>query len=282
MGIKRTDYNRIFLNLLPKQSWLVKIESELIGLLQSCDSESHKELIIDLLEDFCYINENILNTYVENIADYIITDTGFNINTTQIVGMAINSDPCSSQWILQLLKPILTKKGWNRVKITPNFQSGINKMNKIGYSQIILIDEFIGSGQTVEGHMNLLNSQAKQDFEIKACFIAGMEEGINRVSKSFSEFKCFISLKKGISDKYTDPQKKYALNQMTELESSLLPKIGRRELKEFHLGFNQAEALYSSFGNVPNSVFPFFWWPYNDQAENRNPILIRNEPGLDL
>ena len=279
--MKREDFNKYY-KLLPRQNWLSEKENELINLLTSCKNEAQKDLIFDLLEDFHYLNSDIFTKYLELIAGYIINDTGFEIEKTQIVGMTMDSNPDSSQWLLHQLKPILTKKGWNNVKITTSFHRGVRKLNKDGLTQLVLVDEFIGSGQSIEGRIRYLRDKAKKEYEIKACFIAGMEYGINRVSENFAEFKCFIPLKKGISDKYSSPKSERAILHMSELESYLLQQINKKKLKDYHLGFNQAEALYSSYGNTPNSVFPFFWWPYDRQKSPRNPILIRNEEGLGL
>lgn len=273
-----TNYYRI----LPRQSWLVKKEDEVKGLISVCKNKNQKKLLFDLLEDFRYIDHNVLNIYLEHIADYIINESGFDIKNTQIVGMVMDSNPDSSQWILQLLKPILTKKGWNNVKITPEFHRAVRKLNRDGLTNLILIDEFIGTGQSVKGRLNYLKDQAKSEYVIKAIFLAGMEEGISNVESRFSDFKCFIPLKKGISDKYNGSNKDIALELMLELESLLLPEINNKKLDDYSMGFGKAEALYSSYGNAPNSLFPFFWWPYDRKNSFRNPILIRNEEGLGL
>lgn len=271
-----------FIKILPNQKWLKNKESELMSMISSCKTAQQEDLIFNLLENFKYVCSDILDKYIESIADYIIDETGFKLEKVQIVGMAMDDNPDSSQWILQQLKPILTKKGWNNVKITTRFDKGVKLMNKENLTQLILVDEFIGSGQSVEGRINLLKERATVNFEIKACFIAGMEFGINRVIKSFDDFRCFIPLKKGISEKYQDEEKSIAIKNMTELETVLLQKINNIELAAYHLGFNEAEALYSSFGNTPNSVFPYFWWPYDNKKNKRNPILIRNQEGLGL
>ena len=271
-----------YFRILPKQNWLAEKESELMNMVSSCKTNQQQDLVFSLLEDFQYVGSEILNRYIESIADYIINDSGFDIKRTQIVGMAMDDNPDSSQWVLHQLKSIMTKKGWNNVKITTRFDKAVKIMNSEMLNQLVLVDEFIGSGQSVEGRINLLKARAKTDYEIKACFIAGMEFGIERVVNSFADFKCFIPLKKAISEKMTDEKRSDAIIFMKELESTLLPKINDKELSTYHFGYNGAEALYSSICNTPNSVFPYFWWPYDLNSQNRNPILIRNEEGLGL
>jgi len=279
--MKRKFFEKYY-RLLPKQNWLVDKEESLANLINYCSNENQEELIFKLLNEFYFINETLLPRYLNYMADYIVNKSNFNIEETQIIAMTMDDNPDSSQWILHQLKPYLTKKGWNNVKITTRFDKGIRIMNKQGLSKLILIDEFIGSGQSVEGRIKLLNERATCDFEIKACFIAGMETGIRRVKDSFSEFICFIPLTKGISDYFTGKEKETALSNMIDLEKTLLQKIDNKELNTYHFGYGEAESLYSSFGNVPNSVFPFFWWPYDVERHYRNPILIRTEEGLSL
>jgi hypothetical protein len=279
--MNKEDFNNYF-ELLPRQNWLTEKEEQMINLISSCKNKEQKKLIFELLEDFRYVDYKLFNRYLENIADYIINDSGFEIENTQIVGMVMDSNPDSSQWILQLLKPILTKKGWNNVKITPEFHRAVRKMNREGLTNLILIDEFIGSGQSVDGRLNYLEEKAKTEYKINACFLAGMENGINKVKSRFNDFKCLIPLKKGISDKYQSPLKEKAIQNMLDLENQLLPLINKKKLADYSFGFGKVEALYSSHGNAPNSVFPFFWWPYDIKKEFRNSLLIRNEDGLGL
>lgn len=281
--MKRKDYERLY-KLFPKQSWLLDKEEELKELLSSCKKQEHKNLIFELLEDFSFVNDTLFKTYLNLIADYIINDSGFDITRTQIVGMSMDSSPDSSQWVIQLLKPILTKKGWNNVKMSNNFSKGVRLLNNEGYNQIILVDEFIGSGQSVIGRIEHLKRTLKPNisYEIKACFIAGMEQGIQNVIEHFDDFKCFLTLNRGISDKYEGEKLIQELKSMDVLESDLLPKINNKELSKYKRGYNQTETLYSSDGNTPNSVFPIFWWPYDSKESSRNTLLIRNEEGLGL
>ena len=271
-----------YYKILPKQSWLAEKESELMSVIESCKTNHQQDLLFRLLENFHFVGSDILNKYIESIADYIINATGFDIEKTQVVGMAMDDNPDSSHWILHQLKKYLTKKGWNNVKITTRFDKAIKIMNKENLTQLVLVDEFIGSGKSVSGRINLIKERAKVEFEIKACFIAGMEFGIKRVENNFLEFRCFIPLKKGISETFADQEKEAAISDMTALESDLLPQINDKKLSEYHLGYHGTEALYSSDANTPNSVFPYFWWPYDRKESSRETIFIRNEEGLGL
>lgn len=257
-------------------------EAQFTALLSDCKSQEHKDLLFELLDRFNYVNHELFSTCLKSMADYIVNDTEFDIARTQVVGMTMDSNPDSSDWILQELKRHLTEREWNNVKITPNFTRAVQKLNREGLNQLVLVDEFIGSGQSVIGRIEHLKRASVTEYEIKGCFMAGMEEGIQAVEGQFLDFRCLLPMKKGITDFYPSTEIQKNIDIMKELESELLPQINDKVISDYHLGYNGAEALYSSHGNPPNSIFPVFWWPYNKDKAWRNTILTRNEKGLGL
>ncbi|QHL85974.1 hypothetical protein GU926_00350 [Nibribacter ruber] len=279
--MKREDYNRI-LRLYPKQKWLVKKESELFSLLQHCDLPHQKELVFELLNEFIYVDLELLEIYLENIAEYIVNSSGFTLERTIITALAWEGDPDSSQMIIQLLRPWMTRKGWNNVAFASNVPKGMKLLNKYGYDQVILVDEFLGTGRTAEIRIEYLRQGAVRDLEIKACFVAGMKFGLCKISKLYDDVFCTLELDQAITDKYSGIEKTNAIRSMHQLETKLLNDINGKKLKDYKFGFSKTQALYSSYGNIPNSVFPIFWWPYDNESKNRNVLFIRNETGLEL
>ena len=61
--LKREDFNIIY-RLYSKQSWLCDKEDCLIDLLALCSNESEKKLLIDLLNDFSFLDLKLLNYYL--------------------------------------------------------------------------------------------------------------------------------------------------------------------------------------------------------------------------
>ena len=147
-------------------------------------------------------------------------------------------------------------------------------------TKIVLIDEFIGTGKTVLNRMNLINQNLKQSKKkiSKIQFIvrtfAATEQGLS-VLKSFGvDAKCILTIKKGISDFYKPKDVIKNLELMKNIESSLADSYFDVNLPS--LGYGQCEALYyREEGNIPNNVFPIFWWPCYKNNIDRVPMFTR-------
>lgn len=279
--IKKDELRDIF-SLYSKQSWLCEKEDSLLELLLLCETSENKKLIIKLLNDFNYLDKRALSTYLSLIADYIITDSGFVQNTCQVAAITYDDEADSSQKILDYIKMPLFLKGWDDFKSVNRYGATIKNYNE-GRNQIIFIDEFIGSGQTILGRIKQLKNDIKDDFNLKFCFIAGMDYGIKKIEEQGFEVFCPLRLPKGITERFIGEEIEASINNMRILEEKLAPKINDFELQKYSLGYNGAEALYSlegSFGNTPNSVFPIFWWPRILNNNQRQTLLTRFERGL--
>lgn len=279
--LKKEDFNRVY-GLYPIQPWLCEKESFLIELIELCDTLEHKDLIIDLLREFNYLDQKVLNSFLNYVADCIINDSGFQEDICIIASITADDSADSSQKVLDYIKTPLFKMGWSNI-ITVNRFNDIPKHILKGKSQIILIDEFIGSGQTIHHRLRSTNGWPKTKFEIKFCFLAGMDYAIKDIEKNGYEVFCPLRLKKGISERYEETIVSNAIARMKELEEKLAQQINTHNLSTFSLGYNDTQALYSlesCLGNTPNSVFPIFWWPRFSNNSLRNTLLTRVEQGL--
>jgi hypothetical protein len=279
--VNKEDLLKIF-SLYSKQSWLIEKEDQLLELFLFCETAQKKQLIIQLLNDFHYLDQKVLNNYLSQIADFIINDSKFNEETTQVASITFDDEADSSQKVIDYVKMPLFRQGWYNVKLVNRFGATVKNYRE-GRKQIIFIDEFVGSGQTIIGRIKQLRNDIGKDFELKFCFIAGMDHGIKRIEEQGFEVFCPLRLPKGISDRFKDVELEAALNEMEKLEEKLAPSINGFNLSSYSFGFNRAEALYSlegCEGNTPNSVFPIFWWPRDISDNKRDTLLTRFERGL--
>ncbi|OUN62354.1 MULTISPECIES: hypothetical protein [unclassified Butyricimonas] len=279
--LKREDFNIIY-RLYSKQSWLCDKEDCLIDLLALCSNESEKKLLIDLLNDFSFLDLKLLNYYLGLIADFIVNESGFKEETTQISAITYDDEADSSQKILDHLKMPIFKTGWSNVKTVNRF-GAIPRNFNAGKKQIIFVDEFVGSGKTILSRIKQLKNDIGNEFELKLCFVAGMEHGLKSIEKLGYEVFCPLRFPKGISDRYVGEELKFAEDTMLELELKLAENVNDHQLLDYSFGYNKAEALYSlesCSGNTPNSVFPIFWWPRDKKNNQRNTLLTRFEKGL--
>lgn len=277
------DIYKKLLNLFQSQKWLIKKELELLELISFCTEMERLDLILDLLHNFSFMNQDHFNNLLKEMACFIVYNSGFCEDRTQIVALAWDEEPDSSQAILQAIKVKLANENWRNVKLVNTVGKAI-KSFKDGRDQIILIDEFIGTGQTFNIRYEWLSKGLKDNYEIQGCYLVGMENAINEIKKSGIKIYCPYQLKMGISENYSIEKVEELKKCMIDLENTILKeKINDKELTQYSLGYNAAEALYSSEdcgGNTPNSVFPVFWWPLLKDNRRNNSILTRFENGF--
>lgn len=119
---------------------------------------------------------------------------------------------------------------------------------------VILVDDFIGSGETAVSAVNWLTDSFGTDpKQIVILSIAALEMGIDHVrQKTGVEVYAYYIFRKGISDYYSDDQRDGCLKTMAGIEDKL--KVD----SDFRLGYAQSEALISLI-RTPNNTFPVFW-----------------------
>ena len=281
MGHKKDEYHKLT-SLYVKQKWLIPKKNELKELIDFCGDNDSKDLVFSLLERFFYLETETLNMLLNEIADYITNKSGYKEETTQILSMTFDDEADSGQKILDDIKHPIFKNGWRSIKTVNNLGKGITNYNK-GKTEIILIDEFIGSGKTLKGRIDYLKKNIKGTFTLKCCFVAGTHETISDLISEGIEIFCPLQLEKGISEHFKDKELSKAEDLMLDLELKLAPYIKKKELYNFSFGYGGAEALYTlegCNGNTPNSVFPIFWWLMDKKENQRNTLLTRFEIGF--
>ena len=119
---------------------------------------------------------------------------------------------------------------------------------------VLLLDDYIGSGETAVNAVRWLQSQYDVDSDkIAILSIAAQEQGLNYIAQN-SHAKVFTYLlrKKGLSDYYSDETLAKNIKIMTEIEKKLKVE------KKYAFGYNKSEALISLI-KAPNNTFPVFW-----------------------
>ncbi len=279
MTYQRKSYQAV-VNLYAKQTWLIAKKHELNQLVKFCGDDT--PLVISLLERFVNIEDKALNFYLEEMTDFIINYSGYSEDTSQIVAMSYDAAADSGQKTLDQLKMPLYQNGWKNVQ-TVNTIGGAPKQYKKGKKQIIVVDEFIGSGLTVLNRAKQLRSDINSDIDITFCILAGIRNAVELVEENGINIFCPLQLEKGISGHYTGSELITAQTSMKNLESKLSEKINTKQLSDYSFGYGEAEALLTMEGcngNTPNSVFPIFWWIKDKDNKDRDTLLTRYERGF--
>ena len=81
-------------------------------------------------------------------------------------------------------------------------------------------------------------------------------------------------LNKGISELVSGEKKEVATKSMEELEKKLQKRYQGKKLPNF--GYKRSESLFAlESNNIPNNVFPIFWWPFLKGGVSRKTIFKR-------
>ncbi len=122
--------------------------------------------------------------------------------------------------------------------------------------KLVLVDDFVGSGQTVVEALDFLKSNIQEDLpqnNIKVVCLVAMQEGINRLNQEGIEVYSNHICERGISDYYTGEKLERAQAIMESIENSI-----KRLEEEFRFGYHRSEALVC-MERCPNNTFPIYW-----------------------
>ena len=119
---------------------------------------------------------------------------------------------------------------------------------------VILVDDYVGSGETAVGAIKWLVDSFKTDpKQIVILSIAAQEFGVKHISQETGVVTySYYQFTRGISDFYSGDQRDDYLETMNGIEDKL--KVD----SEDRLGYNKSEALISLI-RTPNNTFPVFW-----------------------
>lgn len=277
-AMRKEKFN-FMLNIVRTQPWLGEKIDELEHILFSeCQCDASRQLISEIIHKFLYVNRENNYLLIESLASEIIDQYSDRESSTLITAMGTGSATDSSQLVAYTLKPIMEKKKWRRHAIINDYGDVYKQYKRTRHNQIILIDEFVGSGQTVLGRVKAIRIQLKDagvhDYSIAVKVLVSTEFGLEVVTSAGIEMTAQRLIKKGIDDYYSLEDAAQFRDLMRVIEANLSTEYEGRKMPS--LGFNQAQATYyREDGNTPNSVFPVFWWAFDRNGGDRNVLMIR-------
>ena len=273
------DHNSFYklLQLNPDCPWLVSESVALVELWNLCESEPQRDLVATLFRRFEIVDSSKLKNLGKIVADKIAGDWAALPNKTRIVAVSDDFEADGSQVFLNSIKNKFSPHdGWSEKNFVNSIAEGRDQA-KSGWT-IILLDDFIGTGKTirrkVEWFKDKLEANAKTDVVLKAIAIAGMEQSRGALDGLDVECFCPFWLPKGISGHGSVGERATAKSLMKILEDKLGKYFKGQWLCQF--GYGRSEALFSVEAfNVPNNVFPVFWWPILRNKSPRKTVFSR-------
>lgn len=280
--IKRNHF-KLLMEISTLAPWLPnkKVEDFAMLVERECSQPAEEQLVKELLKDFLHISHAKYIESLTSLAKEIVK--GHDQERTQIIATASDRTSDSSQYILYDLRVIFAELGWYKYKEVNRHDHSIKTFKESPqHNNLILVDEFIGSGKTIIGRVNNLHTHYKvnnkiEDYSISVSVIAACNFGLKNVIDAGIDAKSLFCLKKGISEKYEADEVEGKLSVMLNLESKLRSEVNAYHIADHSLGYGGCESLYfREQGNLPNSVFPFFWWPEDIHEKQRKPPLTRS------
>lgn len=269
------------LRMIAGQRGLLSGKSEALSeLYRLCDDEAQINLISSLLERFCYLDIDRYSGLMMEMSNYI-RNIGYPENQIAVTSLAFKSDSDSSQALLQDLKVPLAQAFDHRVPDCNIFrEEDLTAIRKKGYTHFVAVDEFTGTGSTIVERYNRFKAMNLKNTTLDFCILTGMQDAIDHVRSKGISIKVFNVLNKGISEFFAGDEIDANLNSMRALEGKLADKIRKTRMAEHSLGFRQSESLYYKFnGNIPNNVFPIFWWKAYQGNKKRLTLFTRVQEG---
>ena len=239
------------------------------GLLKDCSSHEQFAAVEHVLKNLSYRRSNDLEAGAANAGKVISELWGLEPANTLVAGLAEPNKTCGSTAYLRAIELALART-WSS-SIYTTFGSAFRHRN--GRQNLVLVDDFIGSGQKFSERIDrLLRNPKTADFKIHVVAFAGMATGIdrvalkveNRIAVKEQQEKCISSVR--------PPEKssEYALH-MAALEKKIFSHTG-----QYSFGYGQSEAAFflEAF-NIPNNNFPILWWEKYADGTPRPTLFTR-------
>jgi hypothetical protein len=279
--VDSSGFDRL-LRITIENKWLESTSRELVQLWNLCDTASQQDLIATLLPRFTVLYSGDLDKYGHAVAAYILDKWKLPGSSTVISATCDNSSPDGSQSFLQSLKNKFSHaSSWGEHCFHNSIAASVYAVTDS--TNVVLLDDFIGTGKTIARRLDWYRQAvAKRGVKNLKYFLVGlaaMDAARSRLDSLAVPYTAAIWLNKGITDQLAGAIRKQATADMKALEKKLADEWKGRELSLFNFGYGKSEALFYMQGhNVPNSVFPIFWWPPLKDKGDREVLLRRLSP----
>lgn len=224
-------------------------------------SELEQDLILDLSERYLWINYSKYMGLLEGL--FALLTAGENLADCRriyffpVIKPEDEDETKSGNVLLYMVKTVKSflPSPLDKIefKIIEQFEKITETTFRLQENELlILIDDFIGSGTTINGTFSEID---KNEFipaaQIKVMAITIMREAINILDgKNIAHYHKYVEAK-GISDYYgEDVEKKMAIIKKIET----MTKAGSK----YKLGYKKSEALVT-MARTPNNTFSIFW-----------------------
>lgn len=232
------------------------------------ESEEEYKLFLDLIKRYDWLSYNDYSVKVKKLLENILIEAGITINkfytfpAIKPEDQKKNKSGNTISYMIKCNKPFIKGAKHIRLEELTLFEE-FNGLTLKENEYIVLVDDYIGSGETLFACINeiiKINPTLKEKFIIAT--IAIQHDTVPKIK--FPLFYIDI-VQKGISDCYNSPDKEKYIKTMIKLETRLIS--GRN----FSLGYEQSEGLVTML-RTPDNTFPIFWHEYKKSTKLHPPF----------
>ena len=251
--------------------------------LEELESDADRELMLELTRKYLVVNLEEYGKYMVDVFRKFIDRNKDKIGKTEVIHMFPVQDkdyPAktkSGNVMCYLFQGNLMRRfdefRSKRIRIIETFD-GLEKY-KEDIECLLLVDDFVGTGDTILECINLIEEKGIKKERIKALTLVMQEQGRNAVEEYGVEIYSAVLRNKAITDNYSIEEAEKKIAQMKNVGKRIKVK------KELYLGYKESEGLVSMI-KTPNNTFPFYW--HEGKRDGKlcvAPFARRNNVGVD-
>lgn len=269
----RTDVFSKLIEIFNDKSWEIEDGLNEVSLFNRfCStlselSDDQQMLILEMTERFTRIKFEEYLIYIKEVLDVLVKDKTIGITSINNIYIAPLLSPDdfgkskSSTMVQYSIRGIIQnipELAFKRIIYTEGLKVDSEHINKED-SILLLVDDFVGTGETAYAAINHLSNVEKVDEKrIVILSIAALEAGISFLESLEIIIFTALVFKKGITDFYPSEIVPEKITLMESIEKKI--KVHKNE----RLGFKGSEALITLI-RTPNNTFPVFWKQKNNR-----------------
>lgn len=251
--------------------------------LEELESDADRELMLELTRKYLVVDLEEYGKYMVNVFRKFIDRNKDKLDKMEVIHMFPVQDkdyPAktkSGNVMCYLFQGNLMRRfdefRNKRIRIIETFD-GLEKY-KEDIECLLLVDDFVGTGDTILGCINLIEGKGIKKEKIKALTLVMQEQGRNAVEEYGVETYSAVLRNRAITDNYSIEEAEKKILQMKNISKRIKVK------KELYLGYKESEGLVSMI-KTPNNTFPFYW--YEGKRDGKlcvAPFARRNNVGVD-
>lgn len=251
--------------------------------LEELESDADRELMLELTHKYLVVDLEEYGKYMIDVFRKFIDRNKDKIGKTEVIHMFPVQDkdyPAktkSGNVMCYLFQGNLMRRfdefRNKRIRIIETFD-GLEKY-KEDIECLLLVDDFVGTGDTILGCINLIEEKGIKKEKIKALTLVMQEQGRNAVEEYGVEIYSAVLRNRAITDNYSMEEAEKKIAQMKNISKQIKAK------KELYLGYKESEGLVSMI-KTPNNTFPFYW--HEGKRDGKlcvAPFARRNNVGVD-